>query len=373
MKRIYLTLLFLLAGQLTWGQGTTSYITLGDTPFRNSYNITPTRGELPPFIAEVTFTYNQAKEMVTLQMIFRSRDYTHAWIPPEEDACLMRYAKDFKVFRTTRIFRQGLDRKDALKGLTCSHSRKTDLKNCGLYAMDDTVMVQFRLKDENVDTFSVTINNIVPIIEKRSFLGWGKEKLHYKYFGGPLRWEIAIKRNPCIMSKNLAMKGRVAQLRTDTKNVERNIKIVKGKECQACKEERIPRLKDSLLVIQSHLDQQHLCSELKRDLDSIQQMIARLENHKCVIVDTMCNGNIASNHVQYFRKAKIDLDSLHNEYLLNKRHNNISEMNRITTEAEKIKRETKRYYEKKVSPICRKRTDVAKAREDYERVAKRFD
>lgn len=378
MRRLYLLLLFLLAGQLVWGQGTTSYITLGDTPFRNSYSIAPTRGNLPSLTAEVTFAYNQTKETVTLQMIFRSQEYTHAWIPPDEDACLMQYAKDFRLFRTTRFFRQGLNRKDALKGITCSSSRKSDMKNCGLYAMDDTVFVQFRLKDENVDTFVVAINNIVPIIEKRSFFGWGKEKLHYKYFGGPLRWEIAIQRDPCIMSKNLAMRGRVSQLRTATKNVERHIKTVKGKECQACKEERLPRLKDSLLVIQRQLDIQHPCSELARDLDSIQRMITRIEKHPCDIVDPpICNNNIAANHIQYLTKAKTDLDSLHTEYLLKKRHNKKSDMERIMTEAEKIRLETNKYYKNKttckISPVCKKRPDVKKAIDDYERVAKRFD
>lgn len=300
MKKRILFLSILLSGLWVWGQETTSYITLGETPVRENYIIRPAKGDMQSLGVDVKFTYDQSKEVVTLQMIMRSREYTHVWIPPMQDSCLMRYAKDFTPFRTTRLFRKGLDRRDAMKGITCSNCRLADVTNCGLYAIDDTIQVCFRLKNQDVDTFVIVINNIVPIKDKKSFFGLGKLRHHYMYFGGPLRWEVAIQRNPCIMQHNIAMKERIENLSNHANNVEDHLNKTKFKEeCERCKKERVAALRNTLNELKEQLDKldKHLlCKTLKKELIDIEPKIASLENFKCpdTIIDPPVTQRIAA-------------------------------------------------------------------------------
>lgn len=301
MKKRILFLSILLSGLWVWGQETTSYITLGEIPVRENYIIRPAKGDMQSLGVDVKFTYDQSKEVVTLQMIMRSREYTHVWIPPMQDSCLMRYAKDFTPFRTTRLFRKGLDRRDAMKGITCSNCRLADVTNCGLYAIDDTIQVCFRLKSQDVDTFVIAINNIVPIKDKKSFFGLGKLRHHYMYFGGPLRWEVAIQRNPCIMQHNIAMKERIEKLRKKTNIVEDNLKQVKTKDgCELCKKEYVTALRDTLNDIQKQIDgSRHRCDILKEELKDIEPKITSLENFKCpdTIIEPPEIQRIAAGHL----------------------------------------------------------------------------
>lgn len=373
MKKKILILVLLFSGLWAWCQETTSYITLGATPYQSSCSITSIQGNMQPVKFDVKFTYDQTKELVTLQMIMRSREYTHVWIPPMQDSCLLRYAKDFTLFRTTRLFRKGLDRRQAMKGVTCSSSRLIDVTNCGLYAVDDTIQIRFRLQNQDVDTFFIVINNLVPITDKKSFFGLGKPRHHYMYFGGPLRWEIAIQRNPCIMSQNIAMSERVANLEKEAKKVERTLKIVKGKECQACKEQKLAPLVDSLQQIQRQIDQKHPCDNLNTKLDSVSKMINRLSSHQCIVIeDSVCTNTLAAKHIKRLGAAKEKLDSISDQYVVIKRKKNRKELSQIITDGEKLIYETNTYYEKQVSVRCKKRKDVSTAWSGYVKIRDAF-
>lgn len=361
MKKKILILVLLFSGLWAWCQETTSYITLGATPYQSSCSITSIQGNMQPVKFDVKFTYDQTKELVTLQMIMRSREYTHVWIPPMQDSCLLRYAKDFTLFRTTRLFRKGLDRRQAMKGVTCSSSRLIDVTNCGLYAVDDTIQIRFRLKNQDIDTFSIVINNLVPIIDKKSFFGLGKYKHHYQYFGGPLRWEIAIQRNPCIMPQNIAMSERVANLKNEAKKVERTLKIVKGKECEVCKEQKLAPLVDSLQQIQQQIDKKHHCRSLDTELDSVSKMIDGLKNYQCGPEPDDCFPIQAVKHIRRLGEAKKNLDLIYDRYIIAKRKKNRKELDQIVADGEKLIYETATYYEKQVSSDCKKRKNVAEA------------
>ena len=370
MKKNILVLSLLFSGLWAWCQETTSYITLGATPYQSSCSIAPIQGNLQPVKFDVKFTYDQSKEMVTLQMIMRSREYTHVWIPPMQDSCLLRYAKDFTPFRTTRLFRKSLNRRDAMKGVTCSSSRLANVTNCGLYAVDDTIQIRFRLKNQDIDTFSIVINNMVPIIDKKSFFGLGKYRHHYQYFGGPLRWEIAIQRNPCIMPQNIAMAERVANLKNEAKKVERNLKIVKGKECEECKEQKLTPLIDSLQQIQRQIDKKHQCDNLNTELDSVSKMISRLTNYPCQPDTTIiCNP---SKHIRRLGTAKEKLDSISDQYIVIKRKKNRKELDQIIADGETLIYETNNYYEKQVPSRCKRRKDISTAWNGYTKIRDAF-
>lgn len=374
MKKNILVLSLLFSGLWAWCQETTSYITLGATPYQSSCSISPIQGNMQPVKFDVKFTYDQTKEVVTLQMIMRSREYTHVWIPPMQDSCLLRYAKDFTLFRTTRLFRKGLDRRQAMKGVTCSSSRLIDVTNCGLYAVDDTIQIRFRLQNQDVDTFFIVINNLVPIIDKKSFFGLGKYKHHYQYFGGPLRWEIAIQRNPCIMPQNIAMAERVANLKKKVKKVEGTLMDVKVKYeegCQAYKDQYIPPLVDSLQQIQQQIDKKHHCKNLDIELDSIRMMIDVLSNFQCE-VKQKCTNAIAAKHISHLGEAKKKLDIIYDRYIIAKRKKNRKELDQIVDEGDKLIYETATYYEKQIIPECKKRKDVAAAWNGYTKIRDAF-
>lgn len=370
MKKNILILSFVFSGLLAWSQET-SRITLGATPLQSTCSVSPTQGDMLPVKFDVTFVYDQSKEMVTLQMIMRSSEYSHVWIPPLQESCLQQTKKDFKLFRTTRLFRKGIDQINSMKGITSNNSRMVDVMNCGLYEVDDTIQVLFYLQNQDVDSFFITINNIVPIKDKKSFFGLGKLKHHYMYFGGPIRWEIALNRNPCIMPHNIAMHERVENLKKEAKKVERTLKVVKGKECQACKEQRIPPLIDSLQQIQRQIDRKHLCVNLETDLDTVSKMISRLSNHQC-IEPPVCTGAMVSKHIKRLGDAKEKLDSITDQYIVIKRQKNKKALSQVVEDGEKLIYETNTYYEKQILSECKKRKEVATAWSGYTKIRDAF-
>lgn len=364
MKKFLFILLSVLPGLLALGQGTTSYISVGNRPFHAQYSITPISDKKSPLNVDVTFRYDQSMEMVTLYMTFLSKEYSHVLIPIDEKYFMDNCGKEFK----RRSLKHG---KGKYNGITGSHSSISGLKKCGLYTINDTLIVQFRLKDENVDTFDIVINSIAPVIEKR-FLGIGKKKFHCVFWGSSLKWKIAIQRDPCSMTKNLAMRKRVSDLRRNVQNLEHNLKIVKGEECQKCKKERIPRLTDSLQEIMNQQDKKHPCTTINEEIETIRKLIDQISEYVCPVdPPPYCTKEQAATHVKKISDAKREIVNLSNKYQnIKKANKNSKELEKIKADTEKLIAETDLYCKKNITPICKKRKDVQEAISGYESIRK---